>query len=268
MAQTLEESAVQTVLSDPAVMGKMIDYVRINGYTPHNDPFALCAQVAMIRESLRERFKEKIKPQFKSEKEFDNYCMSPEFDLDAEYGVDEMEAQMGFYGFDDDDTHHIIPLAIGAITALAKNKKVQQVVGKGIKAVGSLMKKKNKKGKETPVSQVVAEKGNQLKAIVKHKQKQKGAITAANEQMSDLNARVAALSAGVPVAAASNLSAAQLAPITSAYADTASSNLPTKNQTTEASPDAPGWLPAGVSPVMAGVGLFVLLVILYFAIKK
>lgn len=175
----IHDRGMESFLGQAPVKEKMTQYVRLHALEPSTDPKTLAGQCAYIHSKLREKYALDRMKHFVDKASWDRYVQSGEFDRDAEQGIQEIEKKNGFVGFDDTTTQGFIPLVMGAVVGLAKNKAVRGAVMKAGGAVKKLVQSKAKK----------------KAAIAEQKAKAEGATLTAN-----------ALSAGVPAATIAQIS--------------------------------------------------------------
>lgn len=200
-----KEKQINELIKTPEVVKKMTDYVRLNGFEPHSNPLVLAGQCCLIREGNIKKFAEDVRQYFATPADYNRYVTSSEFAFDAPHGADELEAKMGWYGFDDEETHHIIPLIAGAGVMAAKGvgkllakKGAKEAVKKGGGILGKIFKKKQAATTEQPVGALVQRAGKKVKQLAKIKKKQQKQLEEAQAKADYLNAQVSALQAGVP----------------------------------------------------------------------
>jgi hypothetical protein len=200
-----QEKQIKELIKTPEVVKKMSDYVRLNGFEPHTNPEVLAGQCVLIRDGNLQKFADSTKSYFANEADHLRYLRSQEFAFDAPHGADEIEGKMGWYGFDDEETHHILPLIAGAGIMAGKaigkaiaKKAAQKAGGVAKKGVLSIFKKKEPATTQQPVGALVQKVGQPVKKLVKLKQKQKAELDSAKAKADYLNAQVQALQMGVP----------------------------------------------------------------------
>lgn len=167
------DRAIESFLGQEPIRNKMIQYVRMFGYEPSNDSKTLAGQISFIKDELKKQYAKERMKNFVSKSDWDRYVRSGEFNRDAVVGVEEIENKKGFMGFDDSETESFVPLVAGAVVGVAKNKKVQAVIGK----VGTGVKK-----------------------LVQKKKLQKKAIAEQNAKADSATLTSKAIQAGVPAA--------------------------------------------------------------------
>jgi hypothetical protein len=105
--KTLNDSILKKIVEDKAVQDKMEALLRLNGVEPVNDPLMRAAQVSSVFDHLKKKYAEKMRFNFTDDSTFENFRGSLDFDEQAEVYADEQLYQMGFLGFDDDETEHL-----------------------------------------------------------------------------------------------------------------------------------------------------------------
>lgn len=141
------------IVSDPAVMDKMADYIKKNStWDPEAHPRNRAGQCVRIMRGLTKATAERNSRYFQNTHHFDEYQESDAFHFDAIEGMIEQERRNGFHSFDDEETSHFGFLGTlknrnvrGTISGILKSKAAKTAANwlktKAGKSAGKLIKR-------------------------------------------------------------------------------------------------------------------------------
>lgn len=131
----LSQSSLLRIVNDPNVIAKMQAYLRLHNVEPASTPLLMAGQVEQIKRLYRKQYRRDTRKKFTDQESFDAYSKTDGYLVDQEGHVIESEKQRGFYGFDDTETEHLLPLmALGMAKKFISSPLGHKITG----AIGKL----------------------------------------------------------------------------------------------------------------------------------